>query len=616
MDNKDDKKKNVNRRDFLSAGVGAMVGAGFYGVAQGTKEDAADSIESFTEGRGPANARPDPRNMAYDYRQLKNHYPVIVVGSGYGGSVVAARLSAAGKHVCVLERGIEWHPGMFPKNGNDLNKTGRTGLNPLGLLDSNIHIKSDVDVICASGLGGTSLLNAAIASRPESLVFEQKDWPKAIREDFKSGKITHYMDRAQDVLKSTKHPDTMKMKKTLIHKKMSEERGVPFEELLLNVNHEFKRGDLNDYGVPQSACTLCGDCCSGCNVGAKNVLTMNYLPLAKAHGSEIYTMMEVTHVGKDKSGKYIVNYLYHGTGTKIPKAGVLTTDLLVMAAGSMGSTQIMMRSKLKGLRLSSALGSRFSANGDVMGFSYNGKSQTNILGFGEMDRKENPSGQAIMVYANYRTPYTDPKSVDLMDRFLLLDGTVPSALGSLVAKGFAAFSLLHPDKFSDEQKNRAKKDLFDSLEPMTNGALNSSLIFFACGHDSSKGRYVLDDYHDRVHVNWDNVVNEKGFQAINREMAKYAKIHGGMYIPNPRMTVFGKRMMATHPLGGCPMGEDAQHGVVDHFGRVYSEDGSIHKGLYVVDAAIIPRSLGATPLLTISALAERIAEQIESDPSL
>jgi cholesterol oxidase len=611
MSDEQDKKNKVNRRDFLSAGIGAMAGAALFGVASNEKEKAQNPD---LMDRSPAALAKDSRDIANDFKKMKGHYPTIIIGSGYGGSVLAARLSATGKKVCLLERGKEWHPGMFPDGGNDLAKTGRTKLNPRGLVDMNLHRKSDVDIICASGLGGTSLLNAAIASRPEALVWQQKDWPKEIREDFNNGKLWGYMDKAQNVLHSTHHPDAMKMKKTLLHKKMSQELGLPFDELLLNVNHTFKN-QKNDYGVTQNACTMCGDCCTGCNVGAKNVLSVNYLPMAKANGAEIYSLIEVKYIEK-KNDKYIIHYVYHTPSfPHFEIEGKVSADNVILAGGSMGSTQIMMRSRLMGLRLSDTLGTRFSANGDVMGLSYNGQSQTNILGTKGMLSKETPSGQAIMVYADYRKPYSDPSQVDLMERYLLLDGTLPTVLSPMLAKAFAAYTLSNRTKFTQEQIQKARKDLYDTAEPDADGALNSSMIFFACGHDSSGGRYHLDDMEDRVHVKWKNVVDEKSFQFINREMAKFAKVHGGVYVPNPRMTVFGKRMQATHPLGGCPMGVDAQSGVVDHLGRVFNEDGTFHKGLFVVDASIIPRSLGATPLITVSALAERVAEFLNSDPT-
>lgn len=606
MTDKKDKKISVNRRDFISTGLGAIAGVTLGSLAP----EGRDALNEA--GRDPASApKHDPRDLANDPKKMKGHYPYVIIGSGYGGSVLAARLSAKGKKVCILERGREWHPGMFPKGGTDLIKMGRSAQNPKGLLDSNLHPKSDVDVICASGLGGTSLLNAAISSRPEALVWQQKEWPKEIREDFEKGRITALMNRSQGVLDASTHPRAMEMRKTQLHQKMTEENGLPFNHLLLNVNHKYDN-EKNAHGIKQNACTLCGDCCSGCNIGAKNVLTVNYLPIAKAYGAEIYSMMEVNYIEK-KNGKYIVHFTQHyGRFGLFSVAGKISTDNVIMAAGSMGSTQIMMKSKLMGLPLSETLGSRFSTNGDVMGLSYNGSDQTDILGSNGLLKVDAPIGQAIMVYADYRKPFDNVTQADLMERYLLLDGTIPSALTPLIAKSFATYALTNRSKFTDEQIKKARIDLYDTDQPDDGGALNSSMIFFACGHDSASGRYVLDDMDDKVHVKWKDVVNERSFQFINREMEKFAKVHGGVYIPNPRMTIFGERMQATHPLGGCPMGEDPQSGVVDHLGRAFDTDGKIHKGLYVVDAAIIPRSLGATPLLTISALAERIAEHINN----
>lgn len=603
----DDKKSNLNRRDFLTGGVGAIVGAGLMGIT----DKAEKSKNNNSNARTPAQA--DPRNIANNFSTLQKHYPILIIGSGYGGSVLAARLSSTGKQVCIFERGKEWHPGMFPKSGENLTNSQRAPLTPKGLIDNNAHIKSDVDIICASGLGGTSLLNAAIATRPEDLVFQQGPWPKEIREAHQAGILQKYMDKAQGVLGSTHHPDAMKMKKTQTLQKIAAQFGHKTQELLLNINHSKDKSIQNEYGVPQSACTMCGDCCSGCNVGAKNVLTVNYLPMAKMNGAEIYTLMEVTHIEKDASNRYTVNYVYYGQ--LIPQYGKVTTDLLIMAAGSMGSTQIMLKSQMKGLRLSKALGSRFSANGDVMGLSYNGNSKTNIAGQGLHTRTDAPSGQAIMAYADYRAAFEKGTKVDLMERFLLLDGTIPSAINPLVAKVFATYAKLNPHLFTQEQLKRIHSD-FNNFDPKNDGAIGNSMLFFACGHDSSGGTYKLDSFEDKVHVKWPNVVDEKGFQTINRELAKYAKAQGGIYIPNPRMTTFGHRMMATHPLGGCPMGEDAQTGVVDHLGRVFSEDGSIHKSFFIVDASIIPHSLGATPLITISALAERIADFINGHQSI
>src|SRR5688572_2751049 len=114
------------------------------------------------------------RSLVTPASELRPHYRVAIIGSGYGGAVVAARLAGLGREVCLLERGREWHPGEFPTSEIALAGAIRHEVtNPLGLFDIQAHLASDVDVISASALGGTSLINAAISLRPEPVVFEQ-----------------------------------------------------------------------------------------------------------------------------------------------------------------------------------------------------------------------------------------------------------------------------------------------------------------------------------------------------------------------------------------------------------------------------------------------------------
>jgi cholesterol oxidase len=166
-------------------------------------------------------------------------------------------------------------------------------------------------------------------------------------------------------------------------------------------------------------------------------------------------------------------------------------------------------------------------------------------------------------------------------------------------------------RFTEVQMKRITEDMMSAGS--SEGALNHSMLYFACGHDSSGGKFIWDKWTSSFTYKWPNVLEEKTFKRINKVMAQYTEKLGGVFIPNPRATVFGgKHVQATHPLGGCPMGQTVSTGVVDHVGRVFNRQSghTFHDGLYVVDAAIIPRSLAATPLLTITALAERIAQSI------
>jgi cholesterol oxidase len=160
-----------------------------------------------------------------------------------------------------------------------------------------------------------------------------------------------------------------------------------------------------------------------------------------------------------------------------------------------------------------------------------------------------------------------------------------------------------------EKSLRSALDLA-TIHPPDGGALNHTLLMLACGHDSGGGKYVYNG-NGRPKAVWPHVTQEVSFKKIRAEMKKVNDQLGGTFIPNPRSELFGgSKVQVTHPLGGCPMGNTPGEGVVDHLGQVFDADGGIHRGLFVADASIIPRSLGATPLMTVSALSERIADFI------
>ena len=245
----------------------------------------------------------------------------------------------------------------------------------------------------------------------------------------------------------------------------------------------------------------------------------------------------------------------------------------------------------------------------MIGISYNTRYKTNILALGshpEWLSKSNQPGPIIASYADYRSPSL---AGDVNSQFLLLDGVVPSALRDLVGKGLAGYADKSAIYFDQAQQQRMARDAeFGSSEE---GALNHSLLFFACGHDSSGGRFVYSRGNPKqIKYVWKNALSEPTFERIHHVMKKQSELMEGAFIPNPRATIFGGKLQATHPLGGCPMGNNVDGGAVDHLGRVFNADGSFHDNLYVVDASIIPRSLAATPLLTITALAERIAAHL------
>jgi cholesterol oxidase len=549
--------------------------------------------------------------LADERSLLAFRYDVVIVGSGYGGSITAARLAAKGRSVCILERGREWAPGDFPTNELAVMQSLRTSANPLGLLDANVQVGNDLDVVVANGLGGTSLINAGIALRPESDVFEQPQWPRAIRDAWHDGSLSDYYARAEAMLAPVRHEPMAGLPKLRTHRDIVTARNVKWGVLPLAVTRDAHAR----HGVHQPACTHCGNCVAGCNVGAKNALTTNYLPHAKQRGARIFTGIEVTHIERsdaapgDANANYTLHFTMHQPGVlSSSRHGSVRAKTVVLSAGSMGSTEILLRSQTPSFRFSPRLGERFSANADILGFSYNGDARSDAIGYDaaiQGIREGWPVGTSLSSFGDFRG------AKDLDERFLLIEGAVPAPLAKLAARAVGAWALAHVTQLSPQQRARTMTDLAPLAEPGPDGALNHSLLLLACGHDSGRGRLVLRKPEGRVEISWPGVEDERCFPTIQREMEAYARSHGGMFVPNPRSTVFGgARQMTVHPLGGAAMGDTADDGAVDDEGCVFAADGGRHVGLYVADGAIVPRSVGVTPLLTISALSERIAERL------
>jgi cholesterol oxidase len=153
----------------------------------------------------------------------------------------------------------------------------------------------------------------------------------------------------------------------------------------------------------------------------------------------------------------------------------------------------------------------------------------------------------------------------------------------------------------------------DLLGDDRDGALNRSMTFLVMGHDGADGVIELD-CDERPVVRWPQLHTRTVFSTEEKLSRVIAGRLGGMYVRDPLNTrLLMNNQVTVHPMGGCPMAAHAGDGVVDHAGRVFDGRGKIQRGLYVSDASVIPTSLGANPLWTITALAERIAENIARD---
>lgn len=552
--------------------------------------------------------------------RIQDHYTVVVIGSGYGGAILASRLARAGQQVCLLERGREFQSGDFPdtmKKGlpeTQVNTAGGHTGSRTGLYD--FHLHKDISVFVGCGLGGTSLVNANVALWPDPRVFKDPSWPKGLRQENSTGANAGFtldagLRRAREMLQPVTYPeDCVQLPKMAAQQKSAAVMKEKFERLAINVT--FKDG-FNHAGVYQRKCELCGDCVSGCNYEAKNTLMMNYLPDAVNYGAEIFTQVSVRRI-EQQDGRRLVHFQMLDSGQEKFDAPTqfVSADVVVLAAGTLGSTEILWRSKQAGLPVSDRLGDNFSGNGDMLGFAYNNDVEIRGVGFGYRSPKRmQPVGPCITSFIDIRGV---PK---LKDGMVIEEGSVPGAIGPLASKLLNIGSTLI-GKDTDPGLLDKLAELWRRLVGWFlgpyRGAMRNTQTYLVMAHDDSAGKIKLKD--DRLQIKWRNVGDQPIFAKISKRLLQATKALEGTYIKNPAWTeLLGKSLVTVHPLGGCIMGDRAEDGVVDHKGRVFSSSAGarIHEGLYVCDGAIIPRALGVNPLLIISALAERCSALLAKD---
>ena len=321
--------------------------------------------------------------LSMSWGQRRQSYTFVVVGSGYGGSITAARISAVQQPhtVCILERGKEWSVGDFPDDVPGILLNTRSDLNKLGLYEFLDY--KDISIIKGSGLGGTSLINANVAVIPDPEVFERVGWPNGIRYP----ELQPYYERARAMLAALPVPNASNLRKGQALDKRAAQFGQEAQRLNVAVN--FQIDGANPHGVMQHPCTECGDCVTGCNFGAKNTLYMNYLPDAAKNGTDIFTQTKVEWVEKLSSGGWRI----HGTHIDDGSEDSFTIDAqnVIVSAGSINTTEILLRSESHGLKVSPAVGTSFSGNGDFFGLAYNGNDVTDVIGYGKRVAKPEES---------------------------------------------------------------------------------------------------------------------------------------------------------------------------------------------------------------------------------
>jgi cholesterol oxidase len=539
---------------------------------------------------------------------IEDHYDVVVVGSGYGGGIAASRMARAGRRVCLLERGAELQPGEYPDTELEMAEALQLDLpdghegSRTGLFD--IRCNEDLNVLIGCGLGGTSLINANVALEPEARVFADPAWPQELKDDV-AGRLADGYGRAREMLRPQPYPEDFPElpKLDALGKSAA---GLKSERRFYRppINVTFKDG-VNHVGEDQRACVLCGDCVSGCNHRAKNTVLMNYLPDACDHGAQIFTRAAVRNVER-RGDRWVVHYqiLDSGRETFDAPTDTVEADVVILAAGALGSTEILLRSKQAGLPLSDQVGRRFSGNGDVLAFAYDTAHEIDGIGFGRRSpAHRKPVGPCITGIVDLR------ERPELDEGMVIEEGSIPGGIGGAMPALLAVAAKeagSHADHgFKDRLREGAREAESLLLGPR-HGAVRNTQTFLVMTHDGSDGELCLEE--DRVRVRWPGLGGRPIFKEVDHNLDVASRALDGLYVRDPLWTrLLGEKLITVHPLGGCPIGADAEHGAVDHAGRVYRATAGTetHDGLYVSDGSVVPRSLGVNPLFTISAITER-----------
>ncbi|MFK8909192.1 GMC oxidoreductase [Streptomyces sp. YS-3] len=529
-------------------------------------------------------------------------YDVLVVGSGFGGSVTALRLTEKGYRVGVLEAGRRFTPGTLPKNSWDIkNYLWAPRLGMFGI--QRIHLLGNVMVLAGAGVGGGSLNYANTLYVPPKQFFDDPQWKDIT--DWQE-ELTPYYEQAKRMLGVRLNPT---MTPSDVHLKAAAQRmGVGDTFHMAPVGVFFGDGQdaegtvrarpgeqvadpyFGGAGPARKACVECGECMTGCRHGAKNTLNENYLYLAEKAGAVVHPMTTVVSVTDDSRGGYAVATLptdnrRKGTGR------LFTARRVVIAAGTYGTQTLLHRMRAGGQLpyLSKRLGELTRTNSEALvGAQTDNRRYRKAHGAARADFTR---GVAITssVHPDENThiePVRYGRGSNAMGGMSILQ--VPYAEGSSLALGWLANAVKHPALLARSLSNRRWSER--TIIGLVMQSLDNSLTTYLKPDGVGKGLLTARQGHGAPNPKQIRAASEAA-TAIAAEINGFAGSNVGELMGTP---------LTAHFLGGCPIGATAEEGVIDPYHRLYG-----HPGISVVDGAAVSANLGVNPSLTITAQAER-----------
>ncbi len=517
--------------------------------------------------------------MSYDY-------DVLVIGSGFGGSVSALRLTEKGYRVGVLEAGARFDEASYPKNSWDLKRflfappAGCYGI-------QRINVLNDCVILSGAGVGGGSLVYANTLYEPLEPFYRDPSWSHIT--DWRD-ELSPYFDQAKRMLGVVPNPTTTPSDEVM--KQVADEMGVgetfhptPVGVLFGDPGASVADPYFGGVGPDRKACIECGECMTGCRHHAKNTLTKNYLFLAESAGAKVHPLTTVTEVRPLPGGGYSVGT--RSTDARQPlrrRSGrTFTAEQVVFAASALGTQKLLhqMRDEAVLPALSERLGYLTRTNSE------------SILGAIADSRTVDYSAGVAITSSFHPDDHTHIEPV----RY---------------GKGSNSMSFLQTVLTDDDgdvprwrvwlkelwRQKRSVKDLYDvrHWSERTVIALvmqtvdNSITTYTKKSRISRQRRLTSRQGHGTPNPTWIPVANE----AVRR-MARIVRGTPGGSIGEPF-----NRPMTAHFIGGCTMGDSVDTGVIDPYQRVYG-----YPGLHIADGSAISANLGVNPSLTITAQTER-----------
>lgn len=511
---------------------------------------------------------------------MTKHFDVLIIGSGFGGSVSALRLSEKGYKVGVLEAGRRFTEKDFPKTSWRLNRflffprLGLTGL-------QRIHALPNVLILAGAGVGGGSLVYANTLYRPTERYFNDPQWSEIT--DWKS-ELAPWYDQAERMLGVATNPYFTNSDKAI--KEVADEMGVghTFKMAPLGVHFGNKPGELlsdpyfGGVGPDRMSCVQCGGCMTGCRHNAKNTLPKNYLGLAEGAGAEVFPLCTVTSISKVNEIWRVVarksNSLF---GRKI----VFTADQVIIAAGTYNTQKLLHKMKASGKlpKVSERLGELSRTNSEslvgaimpntTIDFSQGAAITSSFFPDENTHVEPVRYGKGSNLMGLLQTAMTDGTSVNTRRR---------QWLKTVIRKPSLIATILNVKRWSER----------------TVIALVMQDVDSAIKVRSKRGlfgwRLTSVNDSERPNATYIPVANETARRIANR----YGGIAGGHIgdLVNAPFTA--------HFVGGCVIGKNPDEGVIDAYHRLWN-----YPTLHVIDGSTITANLGVNPSLTITAQAER-----------